>query len=84
MGQVLASVLPATHTGTSGIQDIVPTRQVSPPKLASSSHCFIVGVSATANQDGKYVQDGHGGADALMLYEGLSEQDLEDLGTLFA
>ncbi|GMF50447.1 unnamed protein product [Phytophthora fragariaefolia] len=44
MDQVLAGVLPATHTGPSGIQDVVPTRHVSPPKMASSSHCFIVGV----------------------------------------
>ncbi|GMF15708.1 unnamed protein product [Phytophthora fragariaefolia] len=87
MDQVLAGVLPATHTGPSGIQDVVPTCLVSPPKMASSSYCFIVRVPATtkAYRGGKYVQDGYGGGvEALMLYEGLSEQDLEDLGTLFA
>ncbi|GMG16098.1 unnamed protein product [Phytophthora fragariaefolia] len=44
MDQVLAGVLPDTHTGPYDIQDVVPTRQVSPPKMASSSHCFIVDV----------------------------------------
>ncbi|GMF34070.1 unnamed protein product [Phytophthora fragariaefolia] len=44
MDQVLAGALPDTHTGPSGIQDVVPTCQVSPPKMASSSLCFIVGV----------------------------------------
>ncbi|GMF50438.1 unnamed protein product [Phytophthora fragariaefolia] len=86
MIQVLAGILPATRTGPSGIQDVVPTRQVSPPKMAPSSHCFSVGVPATtrAYRDDKYVQDGYGGVEALMLFEGLSEQDLGDLGTLFA
>ncbi|GMF48344.1 unnamed protein product [Phytophthora fragariaefolia] len=61
-------------------------RQVSPPKMMSSSHCFIVSVPATtrAYRDGIYVQDGYGGAEALIIFEGLSEQYLGDLGTLFA
>ncbi|GMF41105.1 unnamed protein product [Phytophthora fragariaefolia] len=86
MGQFLAGVMPAPHTGPSGIQDVVPTHQVYPPKMASCSHCFIVGVPATTRvyRDGKYVQDDYGGVEALKLFEGLSEQDLDDLGTLFA
>ncbi|GMF48907.1 unnamed protein product [Phytophthora fragariaefolia] len=86
MDEVVAGVVPATHTGPSGIHDVVTRRQVFPPKMASPSRCFIVGVPATtrAYRNGKHIQDGCGGVKALMLYEGLGEQDLDDLGTLFA
>jgi hypothetical protein len=84
--QVKAGVLPAEHTGPDGVQNVVPTREISPPKLASSAHCFIVGVPADthAYRTGKYVQDGYGGVELKMLCERLNDFDLQDLATLFA
>jgi hypothetical protein len=84
--QVKAGVLPAEHSGPDGVQNVVPTREISPPKLASSAHCFLVGVPADtrAYRTGKYVQDGYGGVESLMLFEGLNDFDLQDLATLFA
>jgi hypothetical protein len=84
--QVNSGVLPAEHTGPDGVQNVVPTRKISPPTLASSTHCFIVGVPAEtrAYRTGKYVQDGYGGVESLMLFEGLNDHDLQDLATLFA
>ncbi|GMF47040.1 unnamed protein product [Phytophthora fragariaefolia] len=82
MKQVLTGILPATRTYPSGIQDVAPTRQVSPSTMASSSHCFIVRVlaSASAYRDSKYLPEGYGGVEALVPFEGLSEQDPEDWG----
>jgi hypothetical protein len=84
--QVKSGVLPAEHTGPDGVQNVVPTRDISPPKLASSAHCFIVGVPADtrAYRTGKYVQDGYSGVESLLLLEGLNDYDLQDLTTLFA
>jgi hypothetical protein len=84
--QVKAGVLPAEHSGPDGVQNVVPTREISPPKLASSAHCFLVGVPADtrAYRTGKYVQDGYGGVESLMLFEGLNDFDLQDLATFFA
>jgi hypothetical protein len=85
MELVEPGILPAQHTRPDGVQNVVPTREVSPPKLASTAHCFIVGVPADARacRTGKYVQDGYGGIELLMLLEGLSDQNLQGLTTLF-
>ncbi|KAG7376816.1 hypothetical protein PHYBOEH_001275, partial [Phytophthora boehmeriae] len=75
-------VVPPTRSGFPLTVDLVPGRYVIPPEYAPAGDIHLVGVPATAEdaQGGKFTQDGHGGPEALFLFEGLTLDDVDSLG----
>ncbi|OWZ07771.1 hypothetical protein PHMEG_00019795 [Phytophthora megakarya] len=77
-------VLPASHASPQGCTNIKPTRAVIPPKRGLDADSFVVGVSvhAAAYRSDTHVQDGYGDVANLLIFDGLSNQDLDDLAQI--
>ncbi|KAG7395306.1 hypothetical protein PHYBOEH_003973 [Phytophthora boehmeriae] len=75
-------IVPPTRSGFPLTVDLVPGRYVIPPEYAPAGDIHLVGVPATAEDalGGKFTQDGHGGPEALFLFEGLTMDDVDSLG----
>ncbi|KAE8993655.1 hypothetical protein PR003_g18531 [Phytophthora rubi] len=84
VGHVRAGVLPSHDRSSPGMQNTPPTRFTLPPPRNLVGESFIVGIPAhaMAYRNGAYVREGYGGVEALMLFDGLSEPDIQDLCTL--
>jgi hypothetical protein len=74
--------LPTCRVGPSGYGNLRPTTRTIPPRHIEDGPSFIVGVPADARtlHEGAFVQDGYGGTESLMMFNGLSNRDLESLG----
>ncbi|KAE8992800.1 hypothetical protein PR002_g20425 [Phytophthora rubi] len=81
---VRAGVLPSHDQSSPGIQNTPPARFTLPPPRNLVGESFIVGIPAhaMAYRNGAYVREGYGGVEALMLFDGLSESDMQDLCAL--
>ncbi|KAE8989206.1 hypothetical protein PR001_g21833 [Phytophthora rubi] len=84
VSHVRAGVLPSRDRSSPGMQNTPPARFTLPPARNLVGDSFIVGVPAhaLAYRNGAYVREGYGGVEALMLFDGLSEVDIQDLCTL--
>ncbi|KAE9004026.1 hypothetical protein PR003_g18750 [Phytophthora rubi] len=81
---VRARVLPSHDQSSPGMQNTPPARFTLPPPRNLVGESFIVGIPAhaMAHRNGAYVREGCGGVEALMLFDGLSEPDMQDLCAL--
>ncbi|POM73784.1 Hypothetical protein PHPALM_9337 [Phytophthora palmivora] len=61
-----------------------PSRYVLPTPRGLDENTFLVGVPAhpAAYRTGANVKDGYGGTKAMMVFDGLTNQDLDDLGRM--
>ncbi|KAE8984547.1 hypothetical protein PF011_g20739 [Phytophthora fragariae] len=84
VSHVRAGVLPSRDRSSPGMQNTPPARFTLPPARNLVGDSFIVGIHAhaLAYRNGAYVREGYGGVEALMLFDGLSEVDIQDLCTL--
>ncbi|KAE9021086.1 hypothetical protein PR002_g12349 [Phytophthora rubi] len=82
--RVRAGVLPSRDQASSSGQNTLPAHHTLPPPRTLVGDSFIVGVPAhaLAFRNGAYVREGYGGMEALMLFDGLSEPDIQDLCSL--
>jgi hypothetical protein len=73
--------LPTCRVGPSGYGNLCPTTRTIPPRHIEDGPSFIVGVPADARtlREGAFVQDGYGRTESLMMFNGLSNRDLESL-----
>ncbi|OWZ05668.1 hypothetical protein PHMEG_00022203, partial [Phytophthora megakarya] len=73
--------LPSSHASSQGHANIKPTHAVLPPKRGLDADSFVVGVPvhADAYRSDTHVQDGYGGVENLLVFAGLSNQDLDDI-----
>ncbi|KAE9163201.1 hypothetical protein PF005_g30541 [Phytophthora fragariae] len=80
VGHVRAGVLPSHDRSSPGMQNTPPARFTLPPPRYLVGESFIVGIPAhaMAYRNGAYVREGYGGVEALMLFDGLSEPDMQD------
>jgi hypothetical protein len=78
--------LPTCRVGPSGYGNLRPTTRTIPPRHIEDGPSFIVGVPADARtlREGAFVQDGYGGTETLMMFNGISNRDLESLVDLVA
>ncbi|KAE9049329.1 hypothetical protein PR003_g3495 [Phytophthora rubi] len=81
---VRAGVLPSRDRSSPGMQNTPPARFTLPPARNLVGDSFIVGIPAhaMAYRNGAYVREGYVGVEALMLFDGLSEPDVQDLCAL--
>ncbi|OWZ10372.1 hypothetical protein PHMEG_00016788 [Phytophthora megakarya] len=79
-----SGVLPASHASSQGCANIKPTRAVIPLRRGLDANSFVVGVPAhaAAYRSDTHVQDGYGGVENLLVFDGLSNQDLDDLAQI--
>ncbi|OWZ12493.1 hypothetical protein PHMEG_00014338 [Phytophthora megakarya] len=79
-----SGVLPASHASPQGCTNIKPTRAVIPPRRGLDADSFVVGVPAhaAAYRSDTHVQDGYGGVENLLVFDDLSNQDLDDLAQI--
>ncbi|KAE9295182.1 hypothetical protein PF008_g24341 [Phytophthora fragariae] len=84
VGHVRAGELPSRDRSSPGVQNTPPARFTLPPPRSLVGESFIVGIPAhaMAYRNGAYVREGYGGVEALMLFDGLSEPDMQDLCAL--
>ncbi|OWY90939.1 hypothetical protein PHMEG_00040695 [Phytophthora megakarya] len=76
--------LPASHASPQGYANIKPTRAVITPKRDLDVASFVVGVSthSAACRSDTHVQDSYGQVENLLVFDGLSNQDLDDLALI--
>ncbi|KAE8884250.1 hypothetical protein PF005_g19618 [Phytophthora fragariae] len=81
---VRAGVLPSRDRSSPGMRNTPPARFTLPPPRNLVGGSFFVGIPshAMAYRNGAYVREGYGGVEALMLFDGLSEPDVQDLCAL--
>ncbi|KAE8903646.1 hypothetical protein PF003_g12181 [Phytophthora fragariae] len=79
-----AGVRPNHDQSSPGMQNTPPPRFTLPPPRNLVGESFIVGIPAhaMAYRNGAYDREGYGGVEALMLFDGLSEPDMQDLCAL--
>ncbi|OWZ14514.1 hypothetical protein PHMEG_00011997 [Phytophthora megakarya] len=79
-----SGVLPASRTSPLGCTNILPTHAVIPPKRGLQSNSFVVGVPGhcLAYRAETHVQAGYGCVENLMVFDGLSDRDFNDLAKL--
>ncbi|KAE8890336.1 hypothetical protein PF003_g25795 [Phytophthora fragariae] len=84
VSHVRAGVLPSHDRSSPGMQNTPPARFTLPPPRNLVGDSFIVGIPAhaLAYRNGAYVREGYGGVEALMVFDGLSEFDIQDLCAL--
>ncbi|KAE9044948.1 hypothetical protein PR001_g1452 [Phytophthora rubi] len=84
VSHVRAGVLPSRDRSSPGMQNTPPARFTLPPARNLVGDSFIVGIPAhaLAYRNGAYVREGYGGVEALMLFDGLSEVDIQYLCAL--
>ncbi|KAE9316776.1 hypothetical protein PR003_g18643 [Phytophthora rubi] len=82
--RVRVGILPDRDQGSPSISNTLPAHHTlpSPRTLVGDSSIISVPVHASAYRNGSYVQEGYGGVEALMLFDGLSEPDVQDLCSL--
>ncbi|EGZ29371.1 hypothetical protein PHYSODRAFT_322894 [Phytophthora sojae] len=78
---IRAGTLPSRDQGPRGIQNALPARYTVPPEHSLGGKSFIVGVPAGghAHRESAFLCEGYGGLEAMMMFEGLSEVDLQHL-----
>ncbi|KAE9004548.1 hypothetical protein PR003_g19912 [Phytophthora rubi] len=82
--RVRARILPDRDQGSPSNSNTLPAHHTHPPPRTLVGDSFIIGVPAHASayRNGSYVREGYGGVKALMLFDGLSESDVQDLCSL--
>ncbi|POM70167.1 Hypothetical protein PHPALM_13440 [Phytophthora palmivora] len=80
----MTGILPKDGSSTADGGERTPSRYVLPTPRGLDENTFLVGVPAhpAAYRAGAYVQDGYGGTEAMMVFDGLTNQDLDDLGRM--
>ncbi|POM77250.1 Hypothetical protein PHPALM_5394 [Phytophthora palmivora] len=80
----MTGILPKDGSSTADGGEKAPSRYVLPTPRGLDENSFLVGVPAhpAAYRAGAYVQDGYGGTEAMMVFDGLTNQDLDDLGRM--
>ncbi|POM69282.1 Hypothetical protein PHPALM_14447 [Phytophthora palmivora] len=80
----MTGILPKDGSSTADGGDNTPSRYVLPAPRGLDENSFLVVVPAhpAAYRAEAYVQDGYGGTEAMMIFDGLTNQDLDDLGRM--
>ncbi|POM77435.1 Hypothetical protein PHPALM_5181, partial [Phytophthora palmivora] len=82
--EVLTAIYRSELQSTADGGERTPSRYVLPTPRGLDENTFLFGVPAhpAAYRAGAYVQDGYGGTEAMMVFDGLTNQDLDDLGRM--
>ncbi|POM63771.1 Hypothetical protein PHPALM_20785, partial [Phytophthora palmivora] len=80
----MTGILPKDGSNTADDSEKAPSRYVLPTPRGLDENTFLVGVPAhlAAYRAGAYVQNGYGGTETVMVFDELTNQDLDDLSRM--